>query len=216
MKKTKMNEPRWSRVGSPRVRVRRRSELDGRIVALVATFTIVSIVAVAGILNFMLPPQDRGRSIDPNSSGNPAAIGLAGRPAFTILEGNTYTIATAVSNADNLILNQFTLNAPISTAIRIDLSDHYNGTLTIPPGATVKVTIGSLSYQIQDPDFPPNKSNPLITVSSGNTPIRYAVTFPSSTRAGTYKFSFEIYSFRDSTASFMTWGNYFQVSVVVS
>jgi hypothetical protein len=182
-------------------------KLEGRVAAIIATVTIASIVTVASVFSYWFPTHTQVRL--------GGGVGFVGKTVFTILEGNNYTISTASTKTGNIILNQLTLNAPNSTFIRIDLFDHYDGTLTLPLGTAINITIDSRTYRINDPDFPPNQSNPLITISPGNTPIRYAITIPHDTQPGTYRFYFEFYSFRDSSATFMTWGNYFQVNLVV-
>ena len=92
-----------------------------------------------------------------------------------------------------------------------------NGSLTVPAGTVITITVGGQTYTLRAWNLPEGygRPNPVTALPAGDATFGFTVTIPRGTSRGTYAFTLMIESFQDSAARYMNWGDNFPVNLVV-
>jgi hypothetical protein len=135
----------------------------------------------------------------------------------------TFSIIGQASGSDTILLasaspqasDSIEIHASSPLPVRLLLLDSYNGTLTVPAGTNITITINGNSFLLQPGVDAFTSSNPLITLNDGNNVIDYTIHTPGSAITGKYEFTIIIASFNNSNATFMNYSEGYPVTLNV-
>lgn len=144
-------------------------------------------------------------------------------PTYSIVGANTTTITWSSTPDSSAYSSSFTLRLQSTQIVRLGLADLYNGTLTVPKGTTVKVTVDSQSFVLEQVDNSSLAGDPVFTLPSGETLISYTITIPASVHSGVYNLGIAVDTYSGNLAQVeasspyagVTYGNSYWVTIHV-
>jgi hypothetical protein len=144
----------------------------------------------------------------------PTAPSFLGPPSFTFVGANSACITVSPSTSGQSSSDvSYTLNAPKSTFLTLQIGTPATGGTALPPGINFTATVGSQSFIVQE-GSDPFYATPLLMVPSGETAFQIKVSVPNPYQVGTYEFMILIAAFQDSSQTFETYSTYLPVNIV--
>jgi hypothetical protein len=175
----------------------------------------VIIIVVISVTGFLVAMEFTTNSSSGRNNQMSTRLGLInqGPPTFSFVGAKEATITGSPGTTAS---GSFQISTNSTLPLRLFVLDFINGTWTVPDGTDISAKIANSDvFHLQSQTDPFNTSDPLVVVPRGGSVITYTIAIPLSSPSGTFHFYIAIYTYRDNSATFMTYASSFGVTLIV-